>query len=221
MNLIALISQYEWIITVILIPCIIFLLSQWKKNIIWKTKREYFEKNQGKENSKFWDFLKNESKRTEDRFNALTARTEDRFNALTARIDARNINYAQDNSPLSISEAGEKVNKKIRVDLLLNKYQDEFFGKLNFPFEKEYQIQKECFDLINSDLKQRLTAEEWEKLEEVAYNEGVFAEKFFIIFQILLRDMAIKHNDKIKKHEEKRKKVDRKKNEKKETKDLV
>ncbi len=105
---------------------------------------------------------------------------------------------AESKSPIEISDKGVEINEKIDGEKILIKYKDRFFEKLNFPFQNNYQIQKECLYIVSRDLKSILNAEEWNNLEEIAYKEGVGVENFYTIFQILLRDMAIKENNKIK-----------------------
>ena len=111
---------------------------------------------------------------------------------------AKSLSFTDAKSPINLNKKGREVNEKIKANFILEKYKNEFFNKLDFPYENNYKIQEECSFIINKNLKDILKKEEWNKLEENAYDEGISVVNFYTIFQILLRDMAIKENDKIK-----------------------
>ena len=154
-----------------------------EKNIAWKIKRESFEDTQQAKNNEFTEEIKN-----------LNKKIEDKFASIMGFIVGQKKNPASGASPLKLNPYGVEVNKRIKADVLLEKYKDKFFERLDFPFETDYRIQEECFIVIVKNIKDILEKEEWNTVENAAYEEGVHVASFYTVFQVILRDMAIEKN---------------------------
>ena len=185
----------EWFNNLIVIPVIIGVGTVFFYIVRWFVLTNHVVK---KDIPKLEENYKNDIKSIKEDIRDIRNGIINAFFKIDNQTTEKTTSFIEAKSPIDLNEKGREVSKKIKANLLLEKYKDEFFKKLDFPYKNNYKIQEDCAVIINKNLKDILQKEEWNIFEESAYEEGVSIANFYIIFQILLRDMAIKENNKIK-----------------------
>ena len=111
-----------------------------------------------------------------------------------AKIDKLPEDIFRHSSPLSLSEYGQKLSDKIDASAIASKYKRQLISVVKEQNMRPYQIQQSCFDFskkeILSDLKEN-DEEQYNKLTDVAFNEGVEVEVLMKITGLVLRDQVL------------------------------
>ena len=111
-----------------------------------------------------------------------------------AKIDKLPEDIFRHSSPLSLSEYGQKLSDKIDAPAIASKYKRQLISVVKEQNMRPYQIQQSCFDFskkeIISDLKEN-DEEQYNKLTDVAFNEGVEVEVLMKITGLVLRDQVL------------------------------
>lgn len=101
--------------------------------------------------------------------------------------------YAQQHSPIQLTDEGNDVRKQIKADELINKYADTLYSFVNSSkMSNAYDIQIEAFNIIADKFYGLLSQGEMIDIKNTAYQLGKTLEDFLIIFQILFRDYILK-----------------------------
>ena len=80
-----------------------------------------------------------------------------------------NNNVSQSQSPAQLNEYGTQISNKINGGEFVKKHLDAVHFSENMS---KYQMQQACFDYAQAELMDKISAEERERLEGVAYTEG-------------------------------------------------
>ena len=111
-----------------------------------------------------------------------------------AKIDKLPEDIFRHSSPLSLSEYGQKLSDKVDAPAIASKYKRQLISVVKEQNMRPYQIQQSCFDFskkeILSDLKEN-DEEQYNKLTDVAFNEGVEVEVLMKITGLVLRDQVL------------------------------
>jgi hypothetical protein len=98
----------------------------------------------------------------------------------------------QEKSPITLTEKGEIVRKKIKADEILEKYKDKLISEFDKEKEKNaYDIQVEAFRVIDVVLPKLLDETEFTVIKNEAFKLGRPFSDVLIIFKILLRDSLL------------------------------
>ncbi len=80
-----------------------------------------------------------------------------------------NNNVSQSQSPAQLNEYGTQISNKINGGEFVKKHLDAVHFSENMS---KYQMQQACFDYAQAELMDKISEEERERLEGVAYTEG-------------------------------------------------
>jgi len=204
-------------VLLILIALVIFIIRATWKISEWKTT---IEKGIENLKDRFSDLEKRFSglerrfseseKRTDRRFDALEKRTDQRFAAVDQRFSEvierirdieSEIRSPQDpqprsgsRSPRTLTESGKDLAKKMDASSLAERYIDELTKQAEERDMSPYQIQELCEDFAYGKVRMHLREndkEQYRKLEDVAYNEGVHLSELMHVLSLVLRDHVL------------------------------
>ena len=124
-----------------------------------------------------------------------------RFAGLSARFDDMNKNIViildnlvkrplvGSNSPIGLTEHGVEIGEKIGVDSFVERYQNFVIADESWS---EYQIQQHCFDVVENKLPSKLSDDDTQLLEKVAYDKGISVSSLMRVIAIKMRDKKLK-----------------------------
>ncbi|EKV57275.1 hypothetical protein A966_05338 [Brachyspira hampsonii 30446] len=96
------------------------------------------------------------------------------------------------NSPISLTDVGQKISKDMNANEILKKYLDKLENDTSLKdCNSAYDIQKNSMDLAKNKLIEYLNEEELLKVKNQAYNYGILVEDIMSIFGILLRNYIL------------------------------
>ncbi len=130
----------------------------------------------------------------------------EKINVLIGRVDtlsdeviaSRGKAIYQSDSPVSLSEYGESLSKKIDVKFITDKYEKQLTKKAKKREMNAYQIQQSCFDFAQNQIPKDLEKnykEQYDKLANVAFNEGIQIRDLMRVLGLILRDQVLKACD--------------------------
>lgn len=98
----------------------------------------------------------------------------------------------QTSSPVTLTDYGRRISKRITAEKIVNKYAEELNKKTEGM--NAYQIQEECFSFCEEDLLERLRETDkksFDEISEVAFDDGIKLEKITRVIGIELRDRVL------------------------------
>lgn len=113
--------------------------------------------------------------------------------------------YAEQHSPMRLTDEGIRVRDLIKAPDLLKKYEEKLYACVDkTKMNNAYDIQVEAFKVVSEKLYSFFDEKETIFIKNIAYRLGKNIDAFLIIFQVLFRDALLaKYNmlvDDIDKH---------------------
>lgn len=101
--------------------------------------------------------------------------------------------FISSKSPLSLTDEGKKLSERMNAQEIVQQYAD----KIKHEDMNAYQIQEECLRFSGEDLLDKLkeSPNQFKKMSDIAYEEGVKIEELLHIIGILLRDEILKEHN--------------------------
>lgn len=96
---------------------------------------------------------------------------------------------AQTESPVQLNDYGNTISEQVEAKSIIDKVLSDVPVKSDM---NEYQIQQTCFEYANRDLLKSVSAEEKNRVEKLAYDEGIELESVLRVLGIELRDAVLK-----------------------------
>lgn len=118
---------------------------------------------------------------------------KDDISEIKAHISVINSRYSElvtVKSPISLSEKGETVAKKLKVKDIINTKWDSVLNRIKASFKTEnnpYNIQEACFE-IGKTYSKLVTKEQFDFIKTYAYENGHSLSDFDVLFGIIIRD---------------------------------
>ncbi|MGU9962737.1 MAG: hypothetical protein ACNYPD_01380 [Candidatus Halichondribacter symbioticus] len=100
-----------------------------------------------------------------------------------------NNNVSQSQSPAQLNEYGTQISNKINGGEFVKKHLDAVHFSEDMS---KYQMQQACFDYAQAELMDKISAEERERLEGVAYTEGAAIPIVLAVLGFELRNAKFK-----------------------------
>ncbi len=100
-----------------------------------------------------------------------------------------NNNVSQSQSPAQLNEYGTQISNKINGGEFVKKHLDAVHFSENMS---KYQMQQACFDYAQAELMDKISEEERERLEGVAYTEGAAIPIVLAVLGFELRNAKFK-----------------------------
>ena len=101
-------------------------------------------------------------------------------------------------SPVSLSEYGESLSKKIDVKFITDRYKEQLTKKAKKQEMNAYQIQQSCFNFAQNQIPKDLeenSKEQYDQLADVAFNEGIQIRDLMRVLGLILRDQVLEACD--------------------------
>ena len=117
-----------------------------------------------------------------------------RMDTMSQRIDRLSENVVDNNSPLSLSEYGQKLADKINAPAIATKYKERLAGMAKTQNMRPYQIQQCCFEYAANEMLKDLEKNDQEQyylLTDTAFNEGVEMKQFLKVIGVILIDQVL------------------------------
>ena len=122
-----------------------------------------------------------------------------RVNALSDEVAAsRGKGIYRSDSPVSLSEYGESLSKKIDVKSITDRYKEQLTKRAKKREMNAYQIQQICFDFAQNQIPKDLeenSKEQYDQLANVAFNEGIQIGDLMRVLGLILRDKVLEACD--------------------------
>lgn len=101
--------------------------------------------------------------------------------------------YAEQHSPMRLTDEGMRVRDLIKAPNLLKKYEEKLYACVDkTKMNNAYDIQVEAFKVISEKLYSFFDEKETIFIKNIAYSLGKNIDAFLIIFQVLFRDSLLK-----------------------------
>ena len=104
----------------------------------------------------------------------------------------------QSDSPVSLSEYGKSLSKKIDAKSITDKYKERLTKKAKKQEMNACQIQQSCFyfaqNKIPKDLEEN-SKEQYDQLANIAFNEGIQIRDLMRVLGLILKDQTLKACD--------------------------
>ena len=111
-------------------------------------------------------------------------------------INYENNKFAKSQSPISLTDSGEKIAKELNADAIVDLYWEnieKYLTDRNInPKSNPYDIQQECFNYVSTNFYKNLSESEIRKIKSIAYNNGDNIDNYDIIFGVVIRDKYLK-----------------------------
>lgn len=101
--------------------------------------------------------------------------------------------FAQRQSPVSLTEIGDKVAREINVSDIMENHWDDIYSQVNDDLADDcnpYDIQVVCFK-IGEGYQEFLTAEELKRVKSHAFKAGYNLQVYNVLFGIIIRDKVL------------------------------
>ncbi len=130
----------------------------------------------------------------------------EKISGLIGRVDtlsdqvaaSRGKEIYKNKSPVSLSEYGESLSKKIDVKSVTDRYREQLTKRAKKRKMNAYQIQQSCFDFAQNQIAKDLeenSKEQYDQLASVAFNEGIQIGDLMRVLGLILRDQVLKACD--------------------------
>ena len=113
----------------------------------------------------------------------------DRLGKLNKHFLGKNNPVHTEQSPIRLTEFGNKLRKAMEIKNLTEKYLPNIEISAD---DSEYQIQEHCFHYASNILPEEIDEQERKALEAVAYNTGAFMESLYGVLGVVFRDAKFK-----------------------------
>ena len=104
--------------------------------------------------------------------------------------------FLKSQSPLQLSDEGEKFKEKIHADVIFERNKRKLINYMKFPYSNDYEIQEDAFYFISQEDFEKLEKKELDEIKQAAYQEGQTLGETLMVFKVLLRDYSIQKIEK-------------------------
>ena len=115
-------------------------------------------------------------------------------NARNPRKTPAREDYTESSSPKKLNKRDRELAEKMNAFYIAERYIDTPAKKAKEEDMSPYQIQESCedfaYDEVRSDLREK-NREQYRKLEDIAYNEGIYLPDLMYILSLILRDRVL------------------------------
>lgn len=169
--------------------------------LIWKishfhTKYQDLDKMEGRFDNKF-THMEDKFEKKFDRIEGKFADIKDDLSVIKAFIELQKdkVNpMAQRQSPIRLTEIGNKIDKEINASGLVDKYWGIISDEVNKKLQDNcnpYDIQVASFE-VGDTYQKIISSEELDRIKINAYNHGYDLMMYELLFGILIRDKILK-----------------------------
>ncbi len=161
-----------------------------------------FEENNATFNRKF-DAVDRKFDRINEKFEATITTISEIARELTSLVVVlKEKGLLKSQSPLQLSDEGEKISKKIQADVVFENNKKKLINYMRFPYTNDYDIQQDAFyHILQENFIKTLEQKELIKIKQVAFQESLSFSEILMVLKVFLRDYSIEYNKKLKKLE--------------------